>query len=73
MFMADGLLLNASGAPSCLKTVLDDLQPLPEVEHIEPEPVGPDCIWPSVCTPAMVSDPKMKSNADVVHTVYFFI
>ncbi len=73
MFTADGLHLNASGARGCLETVLDDMQPVPEVEQIEPEPVVLDSIWPPVSTLAMVSAPTTKSYADVVGMVYFLI
>ncbi|KAH3782989.1 hypothetical protein DPMN_160915 [Dreissena polymorpha] len=73
MFIRDGLYLNASGARGCLETVLDDMQPVPDVQQIEAEPVVLDYVWPPVSTPAMVSDANTKSYADVERMVYLFI
>lgn len=72
LFTANGLKLKASGVRGCLETVLDDMQPVPEIEQIELEQVSPDCVWLSVSTPVMVSDPTMKFYADVVQMVYVF-
>ncbi|KAH3782958.1 hypothetical protein DPMN_160883 [Dreissena polymorpha] len=42
------------------------MQPVPDVQQIEAEPVVLDYVWPPVSTPAMVSDANTKSYADVV-------